>query len=96
MQTKMTFAHYVEQERSSLYRLLTHRDYSKAPAALSVELGLQEKGKNYKTKKIHLVSLQDTLNSLLGSSAFKFKLQYGRILILFPMNDGCYESIPKM
>lgn len=57
MQTKMTFAHYNKQERSSLYRLLTHKDYSKGPASPSVELGFQEKWKNYKTENIHLVPL---------------------------------------
>lgn len=51
MQTKMTFAHYSKQERCSLHKLLTHKDYLKEPAFLSVELGFQEKEKNYKAKK---------------------------------------------
>ena len=43
MQNKMTFARYSKQERGSLDKLLTHQDYSKEPAFLSVELGFLEK-----------------------------------------------------
>lgn len=51
MQNKMTFARYSKQERGSLHKLLTHKDYLKEPAFLSVELSFQENEKNYKTKK---------------------------------------------
>lgn len=51
MQNKMTFAHYSKQERGSLHKLITHKDYLKEAAFLSVEPGFQEKGKKLQNQK---------------------------------------------